>query len=111
MNLPAKAVLAGALFCAASAIAAERGKSADNDRRDPAVREEQAARQEARRGLLARGENPAEFEHNKVARCDPLPDEERGYCIRRMNGEGTISGSIEGGGIYRELRVLVPAEQ
>lgn len=111
MNLPAKAVLAGALLCAASAIAAERGKSYDNDRRDPAVREEQAARQEARRGLLARGENPAEFERNKVARCDPLPDEERGYCIRRMNGEGTISGSIEGGGIYRELRVLVPAEQ
>jgi len=111
MNLPSRSVLAGALLCAATAIAAERGKSTDNDRRDPAVREEQAARQEARRGLLARGENAAEFERNRYLRCDPLPDEERSYCIRRMNGEGTVSGSVEGGGIYRELRVQVPAEQ
>jgi hypothetical protein len=27
-----------------------------------------------------------------------------------MNGEGIVTGSAESGGIYRELRVTVPAE-
>jgi len=27
-----------------------------------------------------------------------------------MNGEGTISGSVESGGFYRELRTPVPAK-
>ena len=78
---------------------------------DPARREAGAARDEARRGELARGENAAQFEQNKFARCEKLPGEERDYCIRRMNGEGTVSGSVEGGGLYRELRVTVPADQ
>jgi hypothetical protein len=82
----------------------------DYDRRDPAVREAGAAKQEARQGILARGENPAEFERNRLARCDKHTGDDRDYCIRRMNGEGTISGSVEGGGIYRELRVQVPAD-
>jgi hypothetical protein len=76
---------------------------------DPARREAGAARDEARRGELARGENAAEFERNKYSRCESLSGDEREYCVRRMNGEGTVSGSVEGGGLYRELRVVVPA--
>jgi len=98
------------LLAAAAAAAAAPAKPADKGQRDPAVREEQAARQEARRGELARGDNPAEFERNRLARCDKHQGEDRDYCIRRMNGEGTVSGSVEGGGIYRELRVTVPAD-
>src|SRR5258706_8014919 len=92
------AAIAGALLSAAMTTAAAPGKPPGADRRDPAVREAQAARQEARRGLL-RDADPAQLERNRFARCEVLPAEERGYCIRRMNGEGTISGSVEGGGI------------
>jgi hypothetical protein len=76
---------------------------------DPFRREAGAARDEARRGVLARGENPAQFEQNKYARCDHHQGLDRELCIRRMNGEGTVSGSVEGGGLYRELRVILPA--
>jgi hypothetical protein len=104
--------IAGALLSAATAAwAAGTVAAGDNDRRDPALREAGAAKQETRRGILARGENPAEFERNRLARCDKHTGEDRDLCIRRMNGEGTISGSVESGGIYRELRVQVPAEQ
>lgn len=102
---------AGALLCAATAAwAAGPVAAGDNDRRDPALREAGAAKQEARQGILARGDNPAEFERNRLARCDKHAGEDRDLCIRRMNGEGTVSGSVEGGGIYRELRVQIPAD-
>jgi hypothetical protein len=77
---------------------------------DPFKREAGAARDEAKRGVLARGENPAAFEQNKYARCDNHQGLDRELCIRRMNGEGTVTGSVQGGGVYRELRVTVPAE-
>ena len=83
---------------------------ADNDRRDPAVHEAQAARQEARHGRLKDNATPAERERNKYARCEALQGDDREYCIRRMNGEGIVTGSYEGGGILRELTVTVPAE-
>lgn len=111
MPNPLRIGVAGALLCAATAAwAAGPVAAGDYDRRDPAVREAGAAKQEARQGILARGENPAEFERNRLARCDRHEGEDRDLCIRRMNGEGTVSGSVEGGGIYRELRVQVPAD-
>jgi hypothetical protein len=79
--------------------------------KDPALRERGAAADEAKRGVLGKNDNPAEFEHNRLARCDKHQGEDRDLCIRRMNGEGTVSGSVEGGGILRELRVQVPAAQ
>lgn len=74
-----------------------------NQDRDTCLREAGAALQEARRGGLdnARGE----FETNRLARCDSQPPEDRALCVRRMNGEGFTSGSVAGGGIYRELSV------
>ena len=111
MNPHIRISSAAALLCAPTAVVAAPGNSAGADRRerDPAVHEEQAARQEARQGVLARTDNPAEFERNRLARCDKHQGEDRDYCIRRMNGEGTVSGSVEGGGLLRELRVQVPA--
>jgi len=79
--------------------------------KDPALRERGAAADEAKRGILGKNDNPAEFEHNRLARCDKHTGEDRELCIRRMNGEGTVSGSVQGGGILRELRVHVPAAQ
>jgi len=73
------------------------------------LREAGAAQQAARRNQLAGGE--ADYERNQLARCDVHKDPtERSYCERRMRGEGTTSGSIEGGGILRELVVTVPAD-
>lgn len=78
--------------------------------KDPARREAWAARDEQRRGILGKDDNPAEFERNRLARCDKHTGEDRELCLRRMRGEGTVSGSVEGGGILRELRITVPAE-
>jgi hypothetical protein len=88
----------------------EHAKAADDDRRDPAVREAQAAKQEAKRGRLTNNADAAQREKNKYARCEALSGDDREYCIRRMNGEGTVTGSVESGGLYRELRVPVPAQ-
>jgi hypothetical protein len=107
------ALLVGALFTSA-AWAAEPQLNKDVDSyagRDPAKREAGAARDEARRGILARGENTSEFDRNKFARCEKHSGEDRDLCMRRMSGEGTVSGSVEGGGLYRELRIQTPAPQ
>ena len=72
-----------------------------NQDRDTCLREAGAARQEANRGRL--GESPGVFEQNRLARCEGQPPQDREDCLRRMNGEGTTRGSVESGGIYREL--------
>lgn len=91
------------MLFAAIATAADRSDSS-NDRRDPSVREAQAAKRER-----VQNEDPAQLERNRFTRCEALPADDRDYCILRMKGEGTVSGSVEGGGILRELRVTVPA--
>lgn len=84
------------------------GKTGDG--RTTCLREAGAAQVEARRGTLA-ADDSANFEKNRLARCDVHKNaEERDYCLRRMRGEGTTSGSVESGGILRELTVVVPAE-
>ena len=40
---------------------------------------------------------------NALRRCEPLPAQERADCVARMQGQGTTSGSVDSGGIYREL--------
>lgn len=75
--------------------------------RETCLREAGAAAQEGPRGNLT---NPSE--ENKFARCDYHKDpNDREYCIRRMKGEGTVSGSVEGGGVMRELRVITRPSQ
>ncbi|HYM27719.1 MAG TPA: hypothetical protein VET66_06195 [Steroidobacteraceae bacterium] len=104
-------VAAGAALAAAPAEP-QLNRYVDSDQgKDPAVREAGAARAEAKRGMLGKDDHPAEFERNRLARCDKHTGEDRDLCIRRMNGEGTITGSVEGGGILRELHVTVPAAQ
>lgn len=73
------------------------------------LKEAGAALAEARRGTLGNGEG--QFEQNQRVRCDAHGDaDDRSDCLRRMNGEGTISGSVESGGFYRELRTTVPSK-
>ena len=71
------------------------------------MREAAAARDEARRGRLA--DRGASYEKNALQRCDRLPDDDRRDCMMRMQGQGTTtSGSVDGGGIYRETVRRVP---
>ncbi|MCM5571289.1 hypothetical protein M6I34_12295 [Burkholderiaceae bacterium FT117] len=77
------------------------------DRAD-CLREAAAARAEARRGLLADPTPPSEYLENALRRCAALPEADRADCEARVRGEGTVEGSVESGGIYRETRTLLP---
>ena len=72
------------------------------------LREAGAALQAAKRGRL--GDDQGSYEQNRLLRCEPLPAGEREDCVRRMHGEGTVKGSVESGGTYRELRTTMPAQ-
>jgi len=118
---------AGTLLSATLASAADRGKQLSsaqaiyqqdraaclsgqtNQDRATCLREAGAALQEARRGGL--DDRRGEYERNRLLRCDSQPAEDRQDCVRRMSGEGTISGSVAGGGILRELVTPVTPRQ
>jgi len=114
---------AGAVLAATVAVAADRGDAQRAYQRDRAacmsgqtsqdratcLREASAALQEARRGNLDDGQ--AQFEQNRLLRCEKQPPEDREDCVRRMRGEGSTSGSVEGGGILRELVTPVAPPQ
>lgn len=74
------------------------------------LQEAAAARGEALKGRLDNGQ-AARYEQNALMRCNALPVDDRDECQARMRGEGTTSGSVEGGGIYRELVTVEPAPQ
>jgi hypothetical protein len=44
-----------------------------------------------------------QLQRNAQMRCEHLTGEYRTACLARMRGEGTVSGSVAGGGILREL--------
>ncbi len=63
---------------------------------------------EAKAFLDARsGSDPSvsaeQLQRNALVRCDPLTGDERAACVSRIRGEGTVSGSVGGGGILREV--------
>ena len=81
------------------------GRSAQDQQ--TCLREAGAALDEARRGSLTI--ESAEYEQNRFVRCDYHKDpKDREYCMMRMRGEGSVSGSVDGGGLLRELRVIEP---
>jgi hypothetical protein len=68
------------------------------------LREAGAALQRAKRGYAE--DAPSDVAANRLKRCDVQPaGEAREECIRRMN-EGTVTGSVAGGGILREHRTI-----
>lgn len=77
--------------------------------RTTCLKEAGASFAESKRGSLGGGSDP--YEQNQRLRCEAhQAADDREDCLRRMRGEGTVSGSVEGGGIYRELRTTVPAK-
>ena len=79
-----------------------------NEDRATCLREAGAALAEARRGNLTDGDG--QLRKNAKDRCKVLSGDERADCIARMNGAGTVSGSVAGGGILREKVTIVPGK-
>jgi hypothetical protein len=74
------------------------------------LKEAGAALEEARRGRLDTGQT-ARYQDNALLRCSVLPPEDRSACQARIQGQGTTSGSVAAGGIYRELIIReVPSD-
>ena len=67
------------------------------------LKEAGAALAEARRGRLDNGASERQLAENRVARCASQPASERADCERMARGEGTVVGSVEGGGVIKEL--------
>ena len=67
------------------------------------LKEAGAALAEARRGRLDNGLSERQLAENRVARCAAQPASERADCERMARGEGTAAGSVEGGGVIKEL--------
>lgn len=53
-------------------------------------------------------ENPEQLARNALRRCEPLREPDRQDCVARIQGQGTTTGSVAGGGIYRELVTREP---
>lgn len=64
---------------------------------------------EAKRNLLS--ETTANlFEKNQLKRCRVFKGDDREACEARVRGEGTSTGSVQSGGILREVvRPVVPS--
>jgi hypothetical protein len=64
---------------------------------------------EAKRNLLS--DTTANlFEKNQFKRCRVFKGEDREACEARARGEGSSTGSVQSGGILREVTRPVPAE-
>ncbi len=71
--------------------------------RDVCLREAGAALQAARANQLT-SEDANTYERNAVQRCSVFKtSEDRSECMGRMTGKGAVSGSVEGGGLLREI--------
>ncbi len=67
------------------------------------LKEAGAALAESRRGTLDKGLSDAERAQNKLQRCQLQSADKRADCERLARGEGSTQGSVEGGGVIKEL--------
>ncbi|HEY8049399.1 MAG TPA: hypothetical protein VIE63_09520 [Ramlibacter sp.] len=74
------------------------------------LKEARNAQADRKRGQA--GGNGENYAANARARCNVLSGEDRSACEARMMGYGTVSGSVAGGGVLREVEtVVMPAGQ
>lgn len=73
-----------------------------NQDRPACLKEATNALAEARRHPGSDG-SPAEWRQNALARCAKVPATDKTACERLAMGEGKQSGSVEGGGIVKEI--------
>jgi len=77
--------------------------------RTSCLREAGAVRAEAMRGASRGGESQETLTRNALERCKRQSPEQQAICERMVRGEGTTRGSVEGGGMIRELTIMEPA--
>lgn len=51
------------------------------------------------------------YAQNAVRRCEALPGDDQRHCVARVGGQGTTTGTVAEGWIYRELIVTEPAAE
>jgi hypothetical protein len=72
-----------------------------NEDQKTCLKEAGAALEANRRGQL--NDNNVQYNKNATLRCQALDGDNREACMRRMQGEGSVSGSAGSGGVFREL--------
>lgn len=122
----ALALAAGLALCAGSSLAAghhqadpraayqlEReacNRIADKDERATCLKEAAAAYGEARRDNLTSAPRE-QYRQNALDRCNAQPTHERDLCSKRLSRESEAAGSVEEGGIYRRIEIIVPGTE
>lgn len=111
-------LIIGISFTASATIAAENSSDREtryqaeravcnsglsNQDRATCMKEAGAALKASKEGQLNNNQNAQN--QNALIRCNALPPDDRDACQRRINGEGSTSGSVETGGVIRELVV------
>ena len=77
--------------------------------RTTCLKEAGAAHAEAKRKQLGNGEDEAALRQNAELRCQRVATADQDHCQRKARGEGTVSGSVEGGGVLKTLVTPIPA--
>ncbi|OOG80854.1 hypothetical protein B0E41_19590 [Hydrogenophaga sp. A37] len=81
----------------------------DLSSREACLREAGAVRQEALQGKVGDNTTPDDWRRNAMVRCQAHQNAfERSECERRMMGEGQVRGSVESGGVLREIITIIP---
>lgn len=65
------------------------------------LKEAGAAQQERQRGTLDDGQ-AGRYDQNAMQRCQTLPANQQADCVKRVQGMGQQSGSVEGGGLIKQ---------
>ena len=119
---PFALILTAAMACSGALAAADKSARAEGEKYRQAClagqthQDRATCLKEANNYLADLKRTPAEFQAspdiqaNAKARCEPLSGSDRTACIARANGQGKVSGSVEGGGIYRELVTIESME-
>jgi len=74
------------------------------------LKEARNTQAEVRRGHLDATPNAQQLARNALVRCEVHRGDDRADCIARIQGQGTVQGSVEGGGLLRSLRTEIPAK-
>lgn len=103
---------AEAAHAAETAYRAERaaclsGRSQQD--RATCLKEAGAVRAERRSGRLDSSASAATLQANALKRCEVQPPQARGDCERLARGEGSRDGTVEGGGVIKEVVTRIPA--
>ena len=78
------------------------------DDRVACLKDSGAARAQKRSGTL--DNNGANFDANAMQRCEALAGDDRAACKARVMGYGSSSGSVQGGGIIKQVETVVLPE-